>query len=220
MSTSTAPGQQAMVIMGVSGAGKTTVGVLLARAMKCRFYDDFHSLENKEKMQKMIPLTDEDRLPWLETLRELLIDHIIRGEQVVLACSALRRIYRDILRSADLDFAMQNDSSFEDKSNRTKKDATKNLSWIDEKFNVPDVKSYDRKVVFIYLHGITELFAARVETRHKKGLHYMPPTLLESQMDTLELTEDEDDIMIVTAALQPENIVKTVLCKLFLLKKE
>ncbi|KAI3787024.1 hypothetical protein L1987_41181 [Smallanthus sonchifolius] len=93
----------AVVIMGVSGAGKSTIGEMLGKALNCSFIDadDFHPQSNKEKMKKGIPLSDEDRTPWLEVLRDVLNANLVSGKTVILGCSALQRKYRDILRSAD-----------------------------------------------------------------------------------------------------------------------
>ena len=91
-----------MIIFGVSGAGKTTLGKLVARRLgwACYEADDFHSPANVEKMHAGIPLTDEDRWPWLESLREL-IKRLDTKEDAVLACSALRHAYRRFLRVND-----------------------------------------------------------------------------------------------------------------------
>ncbi|MCP4356622.1 MAG: gluconokinase [Chloroflexi bacterium] len=88
------------VIMGVSGCGKSTVGVALAQKLGCPFYDgdDFHPPENVAKMRIGNPLTDDDRHPWLAKLHDLLAGHMVRGETAVLACSALKRKYRDQLQ--------------------------------------------------------------------------------------------------------------------------
>jgi gluconokinase len=89
-----------VIIFGVSGVGKTTIGELLARQLGQHFYeaDDFHSQANIEKMHRGIPLTDEDRWPWLERLRELIERSVAANESGVLACSALKRAYRECLR--------------------------------------------------------------------------------------------------------------------------
>jgi gluconokinase len=92
-----------IIIFGVSGAGKTTVGELLARKPDWHFYeaDDFHSQANIEKMSRGVPLTDKDRWPWLENLRELIKRCVAANENAVLACSALKRVYRERLRVSD-----------------------------------------------------------------------------------------------------------------------
>lgn len=89
-----------IVLMGVAGAGKTTVGSLLARELRWQFADadEFHSPENIAKMGAGIPLTDADRATWLETLRDLVAGWIAKQENAVLACSALKQSYRAILQ--------------------------------------------------------------------------------------------------------------------------
>jgi gluconokinase len=88
-----------IILMGVSGSGKTTIGRTLALAMGCPFYegDDYHSRANREKMARGVPLTDEDRSSWLQTLHEEM--KIWEGEspRTLLACSALKQKYRDLL---------------------------------------------------------------------------------------------------------------------------
>ena len=88
-----------IVLMGVTGSGKTTVGRELARELGWRFYDadDFHPAANVEKMSRGIPLDDRDREPWLDALRELVSVCLARGESAVLACSALKERYREYL---------------------------------------------------------------------------------------------------------------------------
>ena len=89
-----------IIIFGVSGAGKTTVGELLARELGWHFFeaDDFHSPANIKKMRRGVPLTDDDRWPWLKTLCELIKQRVASHENAVLACSALKRAYRKHLR--------------------------------------------------------------------------------------------------------------------------
>jgi gluconokinase len=88
-----------IVLMGVTGSGKTVVGELLARELGWKFYDgdDFHPRANVEKMAAGVPLTDEDRFPWLRLLAEKIGRWVDRGEQAILACSALKAVYREIL---------------------------------------------------------------------------------------------------------------------------
>ncbi|HEY9151893.1 MAG TPA: gluconokinase [Anaerolineales bacterium] len=89
-----------IIIMGVSGAGKTTVGQRLAHELGWKFFDadDFHSAANRDKMSRGVALTNEDRADWLMSLRELLNQNIEASQSVVLACSALKQEYRDVLQ--------------------------------------------------------------------------------------------------------------------------
>jgi len=88
--------------MGVCGCGKTTVGEALAQAIGCRFLDadDFHPPANVEKMASGVPLTDDDRWPWLDRIAEELGQILAEGEHAVLACSALKEAYRQRLKRA------------------------------------------------------------------------------------------------------------------------
>lgn len=88
-----------VVLMGVAGSGKTTVGELLAGSLGWKFVDadSFHSPQNIAKMHAGVPLTDEDRLPWLSALQTAVRGWIARNENVVLACSALKQSYRNML---------------------------------------------------------------------------------------------------------------------------
>lgn len=136
-----------IVVMGVSGVGKTTIGQALASSLDATFAegDSYHPRENVEKMRGGQPLSDEDRWPWLDRLRTE-IEGWLRGDRpVVLACSALKASYRNRLSPSHGD------------------------------------------VTFVYLEADRELIAIRLATRTG---HYMPASLLASQLDTLEPPED------------------------------
>ncbi|MEE6459511.1 hypothetical protein FKM82_000647 [Ascaphus truei] len=149
-----------VVIMGVSGSGKTEVGSLLSSKLGWKFYDadDYHPLENKVKMSQGIPLNDQDRQPWLCKLHEIIMREAACGQHAVLACSALKRIYRTTLTTGK-------NPLLPESQQQDKKD---------------DVSS---KTCFIYLQGSMQMIAKRLQNR--KG-HFMPLALLESQFDTLE----------------------------------
>lgn len=89
----------AVVLMGVSGCGKTSVGIALSKQLCWPFFDgdDFHPPENIAKMSKGVPLNDEDRNPWLANLNQLMTDHLRNERSLLLACSALKQNYRDQL---------------------------------------------------------------------------------------------------------------------------
>lgn len=106
---------QVFIVMGVSGCGKSTVGQALAAQLACPFFDgdDFHPPENVAKMASGTPLTDVDRAPWLARLAALLQEHLARGETAVLACSALKKSYRDQLRLSEQVVFVFLDGSFD-----------------------------------------------------------------------------------------------------------
>ncbi|KAM7504966.1 hypothetical protein LguiB_003870 [Lonicera macranthoides] len=178
-------GTTAVVIMGVSGAGKSTIGEMLAKFLKCRFLDadDFHPESNKEKMKRGIPLSDEDRIPWLEMLRDTLNASLASGESVILGCSALQKRYREILRSA----------------NPSYKPCTYATS--------------SSLVKFVLLEVGVDVLVARLEERAAKGKHFMPAKLLQSQLDLLQIDESEG-ILKVDATPSPQAIVNTIQQKL------
>jgi len=103
----TASKPAAVVVMGVSGAGKSTVGKLIAARLDCPFRDadSFHPQANIEKMSRGEPLTDDDRWPWLQAIAAFIAEHRAAGTTCVVTCSALKRVYRDIVtnrQSADV----------------------------------------------------------------------------------------------------------------------
>jgi gluconokinase len=137
----------AIIVMGVSGCGKSSVGVKIAQALAVEFVegDALHPASNVEKMSKGIPLTDEDRMPWLD----------------------VKRSYRDRLRAA-----------------------------------------VDGDLFFVYLHGSDELLTRRMGER--KG-HFMPLSLLENQLATLEVPTGEPGVVTVDIDMTIDEIAKTAL---------
>jgi len=94
-----------LIVIGVSGCGKSTVARILAERLDWDYYDadDFHPPENIAKMAAGIPLTDDDRSPWLATLNEMLAAQLSASRHPILACSALKKIYRDKLKMGNAD---------------------------------------------------------------------------------------------------------------------
>lgn len=89
-----------IVLLGVTGSGKSTVGRLLAAELNWRFIegDDFHPAANIDKMARGIALSDSDRIPWLQNVSTAIADTLAQGESAIVACSALKKSYRDVLR--------------------------------------------------------------------------------------------------------------------------
>ncbi len=142
---------EAFVLIGVSGSGKTTVGKSLAPALDATYVegDDYHPSANVAKMRSGQPLDDADRKPWLETLGHVIAGHCEQGRSVVVACSALRRTYREALATAAR-----------------------------------------RPLTFIHLTIPAPVLEARLQARPK---HFMPASLLQSQLQTLEPLGDGED---------------------------
>lgn len=155
--------------MGVSGSGKSTAGAALAQRLRVPFgdADDMHPEANVEKMRAGHPLDDDDRKPWLEGIGEWLA---ARPQGAVVACSALKRTYRDLLRE-----------------------------------HAPAVR-------FVHLDGNHETIARRQASRPG---HFMPPSLLGSQFDTLEPLQPDEDGVVVDVTRSIDEIVEDAVERLF-----
>lgn len=164
------PDLKTIIIMGVSGSGKSVIGGLLATKLGTTFEDgdDFHPPSNKAKMSAGTPLTDDDRWPWYAVLRQRIEAMRHDTPVYILACSALKPTYREKLRAGDAPETLR----------------------------------------FVLLEGTRELIHSRMAAR--KG-HFMPLSLLESQLATLQPTPD---LIRVSIDNTPEKIADDVLRKL------
>jgi gluconokinase len=144
-----------IIVMGVSGCGKTSVGQGIAASLNIPFVegDALHPRSNVEKMSAGIPLDDADRGPWLDRIGDELRNAHHAGHGLVVACSALKKIYRDRLRQASED-----------------------------------------GLYFVFLRASRDALQERVAARRN---HYMPPSLLDSQLAILELPDDEPRVISV-----------------------
>lgn len=165
------PGSTTVVVMGVSGSGKTTVAEALAERLGWEFAegDDFHPRANVEKMASGQPLDDDDRWPWLRTIAGWIDQREATGRSVVVTCSALKRSYRDLLREG------------------------RPSVWFAH-------VTVDRAV-------LGERLGAR------KG-HYMPASLLDSQLATLEPLAPDEPGAAISGAAAPDEVVDELVAAL------
>ena len=160
-----------LIVMGVAGSGKTTAADNLARVLgwPVAEADDFHPAANIEKMSSGIPLTDEDRWPWLAALRDWMTANAHEGLSTIVTCSALKRSYRDLLTQAE------------------------------------------GRVRFVHLRAPRAELEDRMS--HRAG-HFMPTSLLTSQVATLEPLEGDEDGVVVDSRPTPEETLTAVLTAL------
>ena len=159
------------VIMGVAGSGKSTIGAQLARALALEFVegDDLHPAANVKRMAAGVPLTDDDRRGWLRAIAARLREAKRARVGLVVSCSALKRSYRDLLRSEG-----------------------------------------DKDVRFVYLAGTRALLAERLA--HRRG-HFMPASLLESQVSTLEEPSPDERAWVCDIRETPDTIVGDLMAR-------
>ena len=159
-----------VVVMGVSGSGKTTVAQGLADHLGWTYAegDDFHSEANVAKMASGRPLDDDDRWPWLRSIAAWIGEQEADGKPAVVTCSALRRRYRDLLREGH-----------------------------------PSVR-------FCELAVPEQVIAARLAQRQD---HYMPPTLLRSQLEALEPLAEDEPGWVVPVSGDPEAVLRDVISR-------
>jgi gluconokinase len=158
-----------IIIFGVSGAGKTTVGNLLAPELGWHFLeaDDFHPAANIEKMRSGHQLTDENRWPWLERLRQQIERSLAAGENAVLACSALKRAYRDRLRVSDeVKFVfLRGDYALVEKQLRSRRGHFMNAALLQSQFDDLEEPQPDENVLTIELGRTPEEIVERIKTK-------------------------------------------------------
>ena len=159
---------EAIIVMGVAGSGKSTLGEALAQALTCPFMegDDFHTPEAVARMRAGIPLTDDDRWPWLNRLGRAISEELVRHGIAVATCSALRRAYRDRLREV-----------------------------------IP------ARVSFVLVEADPEELLRRLTSRKH---HYMPASLLVSQLDTLERPQPDEAAIALDAGRPPAALCEQV----------
>jgi gluconokinase len=161
-------GPTTIVVIGVSGSGKSTVADGLVKRLGWEFAegDDFHPAANVEKMRTGQPLDDDDRWPWLRSLADWIGEHERAGSSAVVTCSALKRSYRDLLRDGH-----------------------------------PSVW---------FAHVNTDADVLRERVAHRTG-HYMPSSLLDSQLATLQPLQDDEPGASISGTGRPDEVVDALL---------
>lgn len=158
------------VVMGVTGSGKSLIGAALARALGIDFVegDEYHPAENVERMSSGVPLTDDDRVPWLRSLAVRIREARDADTGLVMSCSALKRSYRDVLRAEA------------------------------------------GELRFVFLRGTQAVLAERLAGR--RG-HFMPPSLLESQLATLQEPSADEEAWVCDIRESPQDLIAALVAR-------
>ncbi|GAA5805366.1 shikimate kinase [Helicostylum pulchrum] len=178
------------VLMGTAGCGKSSVAEEIQNVLGCEYIegDSLHPQSNVDKMAAGYPLQDDDRWPWLREIRDHLtkkalevkdLDLQSKNRVVVVTCSSLKKVYRDILRQVPTDIGT---------------------------------------VVFVYLKGSKELLLKRIQSRQG---HFMPASMLQSQLDILEEPKEEEEAVIIadiipTPDIEAKHIIRAAIEKGYL----
>jgi carbohydrate kinase (thermoresistant glucokinase family) len=174
-----------VVLMGVSGSGKSTVATLLAAALGCEFQegDDLHPRTNVEKMHSGTPLTDADRLPWLRKIAEKIDGWHARGECGVLTCSALKRTYRDIIIGERRDVVLVYLKGLRDLIHQrmaARHEHFMPVGLLDSQFATLEEPSPDEHPIIVDIGGkpaeIADEIVRRLEDRQHESGEPAPPT--------------------------------------------
>lgn len=187
------------VVCGPSGVGKSTIGAALAAALGVSFVDGdtYHSVDNVSKMRAGISLTDADREPWLRQLRTDVVEESFRrGVSVVLACSALKKIYRDTLRGVR--------SGGDTCANEMQQTVHAARDVVTDRHHHARASAPNGDVFFVMLCGDAEVIAQRMQRRIH---HFMPPSLLASQLaaqEPLDRNAGEVGVVIDSSATTEE----------------
>ncbi|KAI8883679.1 shikimate kinase [Backusella circina FSU 941] len=163
------------ILMGTAGCGKTSIAEEMQKILGCSYVegDSFHPKSNVDKMASGHPLDDDDRWPWLHNIRDHIVEQAnsVKGldmkspsRAVIVTCSALKKVYRDILR------------------------------------DIPVILGL---VTFVYLKGTHELLLKRIQSRTG---HFMPPSMLQSQLDTLEEPDEKTENVIIATIVPPPDV--------------
>ncbi|KAH6906356.1 gluconokinase [Coprinopsis sp. MPI-PUGE-AT-0042] len=194
-----ASGSMLIVVMGVSGTGKSTLGAALASELGLPYIegDDLHPQANVDKMSNGIPLNDADRQPWLELIRTTAESHLVEQQAksipgdgkrlhgVVVTCSALKRTYRDIIRG------------------RSKPASSSDPSTLPSHLQSQPAEVFP--TYFVFIDGPREVLYERME---KRPGHFFKASMLDSQLATLEQPREDEGVIVVSIESSTEDQVK------------